>query len=84
MQEVANEAAAIKAECDANLLEAMPILNRAQAALDTLTSADIAVVKAMKYPPYAVRLVVESVCVLKVQNLNIVYCRESEKKSNIC
>ncbi|XP_014484361.1 PREDICTED: dynein heavy chain 7, axonemal-like [Dinoponera quadriceps] len=64
-QEVANEAAAIRAECDANLAEAMPILMRAQAALDTLTTADIAVVKAMKYPPPAVRLVVESVCVLK-------------------
>ncbi|XP_032686024.1 dynein heavy chain 7, axonemal-like isoform X4 [Odontomachus brunneus] len=64
-QEVANEAAAIRAECDANLAEAMPILNRAQSALDTLTLADIAVVKTMKYPPYAVRLVIESVCVLK-------------------
>lgn len=44
----------------------MPILNRAQAALGTLTLADIAVVKAMKHPPYAVKLIVESVCFLKV------------------
>lgn len=58
----------IKADCDADLAEAMPILNRAQTALDTLTSADIAVVKVMKHPPYGVKLIVESVCVLKVHN----------------
>ncbi|KAL0118214.1 hypothetical protein PUN28_009103 [Cardiocondyla obscurior] len=62
---VANEAAVIQADCDADLTEAMPILNRAQAALRTLTLADIAIVKAMKNPPYAVKLIVESVCVLK-------------------
>ncbi|XP_076664543.1 dynein axonemal heavy chain 7 [Andrena cerasifolii] len=64
-QVYAGEAAAIKAECDAELAEAMPILNRAQAALDTLTGADIAVVRSMKQPPYRVKLIVESVCVLK-------------------
>ncbi|XP_039301684.1 dynein heavy chain 7, axonemal-like [Solenopsis invicta] len=62
---VANEADVIRAECDADLAEAMPILNRAQQALDTLTLADIAIVKAMKHPPYSVKLIVESVCVLK-------------------
>lgn len=46
----------------------MPILKRAQAALDTLTTADIAIVRAMKKPPQGVRLIVESVCVLKVEN----------------
>jgi len=51
------------------LAEAMPILNRAQAALDTLTLADIAIVKAMKRPPYGVRLIVESVCVLRVRSI---------------
>ncbi|CAK9824900.1 Dynein axonemal heavy chain 7 [Anthophora retusa] len=61
----ATEAAAIKAECDADLAEAMPILKRAQSALDTLTTADIAVVRAMKKPPGGVRLILESVCVLK-------------------
>ncbi|XP_076387685.1 dynein axonemal heavy chain 7 [Megachile rotundata] len=64
-QVYASEAAAIKAECDADLAEAMPILKRAQAALDTLTTADIAVVRAMKKPPQGVRLIVESICVLK-------------------
>ncbi|XP_050489817.1 dynein axonemal heavy chain 7-like isoform X1 [Bombus huntii] len=61
----ANEAAAIKAECDADLAEAMPILKRAQSALDTLTATDIAVIRTMKKPPQGVRLIVESVCVLK-------------------
>ncbi|XP_076249285.1 dynein axonemal heavy chain 7 [Calliopsis andreniformis] len=61
----ASEAAAIKAECDADLAEAMPILKRAQAALDTLTTADIAVVRAMKQPPFGMKLIIESVCVLK-------------------
>ncbi|XP_043277906.1 dynein axonemal heavy chain 7-like [Venturia canescens] len=63
--EVAAAAAEIKAECDANLAEAMPILNRAQAALDTLTQADISVVKSMKNPPANVKLVMEAVCILK-------------------
>ncbi|CAB0039603.1 unnamed protein product [Trichogramma brassicae] len=63
--EVAAQAADIKAECDANLAEAMPILNEAQAALNTLTQSDIAVVKAMKNPPAGVKLVMESICILK-------------------
>lgn len=63
---MAAAAAKIKSECDANLEEAMPILNRANAALNTLTPADIAVVKTMKNPPAGVKLVMESVCILKV------------------
>ncbi|KAJ8668953.1 hypothetical protein QAD02_000212 [Eretmocerus hayati] len=63
--EVAARAAEIKAECDANLADAMPILLEAQSALDTLTQADIAVVKAMKNPPAGVKLVMESICILR-------------------
>ncbi|VEN46856.1 unnamed protein product [Callosobruchus maculatus] len=63
--EQAKEAQAIKDECDANLAEAMPILNAALAALNTLTPADIAVVKTMKNPPKGVKLVMEAVCILK-------------------
>lgn len=66
---VANEQAlaaqAIKDDCDANLAEAMPILEAALAALNTLTAADITVVKSMKSPPKGVRLVMEAVCILK-------------------
>lgn len=66
---VANEQArgakAIKDECDADLSVAMPILNSALAALNTLTPADITVVKSMKSPPAAVKLVLEAVCTMK-------------------
>uniref|UniRef100_A0A3Q3S6H3 Dynein axonemal heavy chain 7 n=1 Tax=Mastacembelus armatus TaxID=205130 RepID=A0A3Q3S6H3_9TELE len=65
---VANEQAmaakAIKDECDADLAEAMPILESAMAALNTLTTQDITVVKSMKSPPTAVKLVMEAICIL--------------------
>lgn len=44
----------------------MPILESALAALNTLTPADIAVVKTMKNPPKGIKLVMEAVCILKV------------------
>lgn len=69
-EEIANEQAKaaqlIKDECDANLAEAMPILNAALAALNTLTPADISFVKTMKNPPKGIKLVMEAVCILKV------------------
>ncbi|PSN56752.1 Dynein heavy chain 7 [Blattella germanica] len=68
-EEVANEQAAdaqaIKDECDANLAEAMPILESALAALNTLTPADITIIKTMKSPPKGIRLVMEAVCIVK-------------------
>ena len=65
---MANDAAAIKAECDANLKEVMPILNAANAALNTLTPQDIQIVKVMKNPPAGVKLVMEAICILKVRH----------------
>uniref|UniRef100_A0AAR2JMD6 EF-hand domain-containing protein n=1 Tax=Pygocentrus nattereri TaxID=42514 RepID=A0AAR2JMD6_PYGNA len=66
---VANEQAmaakAIKDECDADLAVALPILESALAALDTLTPQDITVVKSMKSPPAGVKLVMEAICILK-------------------
>ena len=66
---VANEQAAaakaIKDECDADLAEAIPILNSALKALDTLKPSDIGEVKAMLNPPAGVRLVMETICILK-------------------
>lgn len=44
----------------------MPILNAALAALNTLTPADITIVKTMKNPPKGIKLVMEAVCILKV------------------
>lgn len=40
----------------------MPLLERALAALNTLTKGDITEVKSMKNPPSIVKLVMESVC----------------------
>ncbi|KAM8901115.1 dynein axonemal heavy chain 7 [Lycaon pictus] len=66
---IANEQAlaakAIKDECDADLAEALPILESALSALDTLTAQDITVVKSMKSPPAGVKLVMEAICILK-------------------
>lgn len=62
----AKAAQAIKDDCDADLAVAMPILESAMAALNTLTPADITIVKTMKNPPKGVKLVMEAVCILKV------------------
>ena len=63
--ERAEEAKAIKDDCEAELAVAIPMLNDALAALNTLTKADITEVKAMKKPPAGVKLVMEAVCILK-------------------
>ncbi|CAG4997774.1 unnamed protein product [Parnassius apollo] len=64
-EEQAKEAQGIKDECDADLAEAMPILNAALAALDTLTPQDITFIKTMKSPPRGIRLVMEAICILR-------------------
>ena len=66
---VANDQAmaakAIKDDCDADLAVAIPILEMALSALNTLTPADITVVKSMKNPPAPVKLTMEAICILK-------------------
>lgn len=52
-------------ECEGDLAEAMPALEAALAALDTLNPSDISLVKAMQNPPGPVKLVMESICVMK-------------------
>lgn len=58
---MANEAAAaaqaIKDDCESDLAEAIPALNAALQALDTLKPSDITIVKSMKNPPAGVKLV---------------------------
>uniref|UniRef100_A0A8B9LGD7 Dynein, axonemal, heavy chain 7 n=1 Tax=Astyanax mexicanus TaxID=7994 RepID=A0A8B9LGD7_ASTMX len=56
---------AIEDECNADLAVALPILESALSALDTLTTQDITVVKSMKSPPAGVKLVMEAICILK-------------------
>ncbi|XP_078090943.1 dynein axonemal heavy chain 3-like [Mustelus asterias] len=61
----AQEARSIKVECEQKLSVAMPALNNAIAALDTLKASDIALVKTMQNPPSGVRLTLTAICILK-------------------
>jgi len=56
---------AIKDECEADLAEALPMLEAAIKALNTLSKNDIVEVKGMKSPPAGVKLVLEAVCIMK-------------------
>jgi dynein heavy chain len=49
--EIAQEAAAIKADCDQNLAEALPILKKATDALKTIKPEHINEIKVLKKPP---------------------------------
>ncbi|GAB1599972.1 hypothetical protein Ahia01_000274700 [Argonauta hians] len=65
---IANEAAAasqaIKDECESDLAEAIPALESAIHALNTLKPSDITLLKSMTNPPTIVKLIMESVCVM--------------------
>jgi len=61
----ADAAKAIKDDCEAELSVAMPMLDAALQALNTLTKNDITEVKSMKSPPSGVKLVMEAVCIMK-------------------
>ncbi|XP_015433238.1 PREDICTED: dynein heavy chain 3, axonemal-like [Dufourea novaeangliae] len=67
-EEIANKKAEVagklKIECEADLAVAIPILEDAVAALNTLKPTDITLVKAMKNPPDTVKLVMAAVCVM--------------------
>lgn len=63
-QKKAQAAKSIKDECEADLAEAMPILNEALAALDTIKEADINYIKKLGNPPATIKLVMEAVCVI--------------------
>ncbi len=81
-QKDADRCANMKAACEADLAEAIPILNDAVRSLNTLKPADINEVKQFLKPPKGVVLVMKSVCVMleitkptataKVQNSNAV------------
>ena len=62
--EKAQAAKAIKDECEAELAEAIPLLEAAITALNTLTKNDITLVKSMKNPPLPVKCVMEAVCIM--------------------
>ena len=60
-------------DCEEKLNIAMPAMNAALAALDTLKQNDITIVKTMTNPPAGVRLVMESICIMKVGSYTVVY-----------
>ena len=62
---IAAEAKAMKDSCEADLAEAMPALESAVKALDTIKKPDIDLIKGMGNPPAAVKLILEGVCVMK-------------------
>lgn len=68
-EKVANVQAAaaqeLKADCEADLAQVIPILEEAIDALNTLKPADITLVKSMKNPPSVVKLVMAAICVMK-------------------
>ncbi|XP_021930622.1 dynein heavy chain 12, axonemal isoform X3 [Zootermopsis nevadensis] len=68
-EKVANLQAAaaqeLKNECEADLAQTVPILEDTVAALNTLKPTDITLVKSMKNPPDAIKLVMAAVCVMK-------------------
>ncbi|CAG9462898.1 unnamed protein product [Pedinophyceae sp. YPF-701] len=69
----ADEAKALKDQCEEELGKAMPILNDALSALDTIKEADINYVKKLTNPPGVIKLVMEAVCVIlevKPQRVN--------------
>ncbi|XP_015752501.1 PREDICTED: dynein heavy chain 12, axonemal-like [Acropora digitifera] len=61
----ASESQALKEECESDLAEAIPALEAALAALNTLKPADITIVKSMANPPAGVKLVMSAVCVMR-------------------
>jgi dynein heavy chain len=58
-------AKAIELDCANDLAEAMPVLEAALAALDTLSQQEIAEVRSMRNPVRPVRLVMECLCYMK-------------------
>lgn len=63
--EVAGKAQAIKDECDAELAVALPALEAAIRALNSIKKDDINEVKSMGKPPEMVKQVLAAVCILK-------------------
>eukprot|EP00946_MAST-07B_sp_MAST-7B-sp1_P002136 g2136.t1 len=64
VQMKADSCAAMKKECEDDLSVAIPLLESAMKALDTLKKSDLDEVKNMKSPPSGVRLVMAACCVM--------------------
>jgi len=73
-QKIADEANAIKTDCEQQLGEALPALEAAEKAVNCITRGDIAQLKGMLKPAEDIRLVTKVVCILMG--------RKIEKKMN--
>lgn len=63
-KEAADEANAIKEDCEADLKEAMPVLEKAEKALSVVTKNDITILKKLGSPPEDAKMVLSAVCIL--------------------
>ncbi|EAT40340.1 AAEL007918-PA [Aedes aegypti] len=61
----AAETQVLMADCEKDLAGAIPILEEAIQALNTLKQNDITLVKSMKNPPEVIKLIMAAVCVMK-------------------
>ena len=68
MKVAVDEANAIKEECEKELDEAMPILMAAEDALKVLDKKDIDLLKSMKNPPLAIKVVMQALCLVLYPN----------------
>lgn len=75
----AAEVKAVQADAQADLDVALPTLEKALKALDSLTKNDITEVKSFAKPPPAVQVVMEAVCIL----LEVWETRGGEKVSGV-
>lgn len=63
--EEASNASEIAENCTAIMSDALPLIQEAESALNTLSSGDIAILKTFKSPPAAIKIVGEAICILK-------------------
>lgn len=63
--EGASKAGEIAANCNAIMADALPLIQEAEAALNTLSSGDIAILKTFKSPPAPIKIIGEAICILK-------------------
>ena len=69
-QAEADKVNTVKEDVEADLAEAIPALNDAVKALDTIQSKDIDEIKKLSKPPATVKLVCEAICIFKDQKPN--------------
>lgn len=63
--EEASKASAIAENCTAIMSDALPLIQEAETALNTLSSGDIAIFKTFKSPPAPLKIIGEAICILK-------------------